>query len=368
MILKNLDNKNTLELSEEIKKTIDKIDEDNKGTKEQFQFILDNISMDELEYLRQKAKGVKERFYDNRVYMRGLIEFSNYCEQNCLYCGIRKANTNIQRYRLTDAEIDLCVDEGYKLGYRTFVLQSGEDPYYTDEKMVEIISSIKKRYPEVALTISIGERSKESYQKMYDAGANRYLLRHEAASERLYNSLHPKKMSIENRKKCLTDLREIGYQIGAGFMVNSPTQTNADLVEDLLFLQELQPDMCGIGPYLSHSQTPLNNQEDGTIIQTQVCLALVRIIVPKALLPATTALATVDKQGREKMLNTGANVVMPNLSPTDNRKDYEIYENKICLGDEAAQCRVCIEKKINRVGLEVDMNRGDVHNWKEKNV
>ena len=175
-------------------------------------------------------------------------------------------------------------------------------------------------------------------------------------------------MSIQNRKNCLTDLREIGYQIGAGFMVNSPTQVNADLVEDLLFLQELQPDMCGIGPYLSHSQTPLNNQEDGTITQTQVCLALVRIIVPKALLPATTALATVDKQGREKMLNTGANVVMPNLSPTDNRKDYEIYENKICLGDEAAQCRVCIEKKINRVGLEVDMSRGDVHNWKEKNV
>lgn len=310
------------------------------------------------EYLTEKAHEVAVSNYGNNVYIRGLIEFTNYCIRDCKYCGIRKSNEKADRYRLSLEEILECADIGDKLGYKTYVLQGGEDPYFTDEKMVDIIERIKEKYPNNAITLSLGERSYKSYEKMFKAGADRYLLRHETASKKLYESLHPNS-SFENRRLCLNNLKEIGYQIGAGFMVGIPNQNNSDLVEDLMFLKNLNPHMCGIGPFIPHKDTPLANEEGGTLEKTIIMLALVRLILPKVLLPATTALGSIDPIGREKGLKAGGNVVMPNLSPTSVREKYSLYDGKICTGDEAAECRVCIEKRINRSGFKLEVTRGD---------
>lgn len=309
--------------------------------------------------LAEEAVRLRKQYYGDKVYTRGLIEFTNYCKNNCYYCGIRNGNHHAQRYRLTEEEILACCRDGYKLGYRTFVLQGGEDPYYTDERMVSIIRSIKEEFPDCALTLSIGEKTYESYRLFREAGADRYLLRHETADASLYRSLHPKQMELEVRKQCLYDLKKLGYQVGAGFMVGSPGQTLSHIAEDLLFLQELQPSMVGIGPFVPHHDTVYAEEPAGSVELTLFLLSVIRILLPKVLLPATTALGTLDPRGREKGLSVGANVVMPNLSPVSNRKLYELYDNKICTGEEAAECRGCLGRRVESVGYRLVEERGD---------
>ena len=312
------------------------------------------------EALRLNADAVRRENYGDAVFIRGLIEFTNYCKNNCYYCGIRAGNIDAVRYRLSKEEILLCCREGYGLGYRTFVLQGGEDPYYTDELICDIVSAIKAAHPDCAVTLSIGEKPKESYRRWFEAGADRYLLRHETANAEHYGRLHPASMSSENRKRCLFDLKEIGYQVGSGFMVGSPYQTTDDLIADLRFLQELQPDMIGIGPYITHKSTPFRDMESGGLELTLRMLSILRLMFPYALLPSTTALGTISPNGRELGLMHGANVVMPNLSPVRVRKLYELYENKICTGEESAQCRGCLEARVMSAGYRIVTDRGDV--------
>ena len=306
-----------------------------------------------------EADRVRRAVYGTDVYLRGLIEFTNFCKNNCYYCGIRRDNHNVSRYRLSEEEILSCCAEGYSLGYRTFVLQGGEDPYYTDERLCGIVSEIRERFPSCAITLSVGEKSRASYQAYFDAGANRYLLRHETADEEHYARLHPASMSLENRKRCLYDLKEIGYQVGAGMMVGSPYQTTENLLCDLRFLKELRPHMIGIGPYLTHRDTPFRDMPNGSLALTLRLLAILRLMFPRALIPATTALGTIHPQGREMGLRAGANVIMPNLSPKDVRRKYELYDNKICTGEEAAECRSCLDRRVEAAGYRTVVSRGD---------
>jgi len=320
--------------------------------------LIDHMSEENRTYLFSCALEKKQLHYGDTVYMRGLIEFTNYCKQNCRYCGIRSGNTAVTRYRLDKHTILDCCMQGYQLGYRTFVLQGGEDPFYNDDVLCDIIAAIKSQHPDCAITLSIGERSQESYRRLKEAGIERYLLRHETASPSLYRALHPN-MSQENRITCLNELKALDIQVGAGFMVGLPGQTTEDLVDDLLFLKQLSPAMVGIGPFIPQKDTPLGNASKGSVEMTLLMVALTRLLLPKVLLPSTTALGTLDPKGREKALKAGANVVMPNLSPTNVREQYALYDNKICTGDEAAHCRQCIEGRINSAGFYVDMGRGD---------
>lgn len=330
-------------------------------TKEEFIELLDVYTEDTMEMLKKEANRYRKRYYGNKVYTRGLIEFTNYCKNNCYYCGIRAKNSCVNRYRLTKEEILECCVNGYQLGFRTFVLQGGEDNYYTDDRLCEIISDIKKNYPDCAVTLSIGERSYKSYKALKDAGADRYLLRHETAVDEHYKKLHPKEMSLATRKDCLYQLKSLGYQVGAGFMVGSPYQTNECIAEDLLFLKELEPHMVGIGPFIPHHNTPFSEEERGSVSKTILLLSMIRILLPKVLLPATTALGTADKDGREKGLDAGANVIMPNLSPLDLRKRYEIYDNKISEREEAAENLECLKLKLKVKGYELVSERGDAY-------
>ncbi len=324
------------------------------------------IESDEFNEPLAEAADIRRREnYGDKVYIRGLIEFTNYCRNNCYYCGIRRDNKKAERYRLTKDEILLCCDEGYKLGFRTFVMQGGEDPYYTDEMICDIVSKIKSRYPDCAVTLSIGEKPRESYQAFFDAGADRYLLRHETADPEHYGKLHPEAMSLENRKECLFDLKEIGYQVGSGFMVGSPYQTTENLISDLRFLQKLQPDMIGIGPYITHADTPFAEFKSGNVMLTLRLVSILRLMFPYALIPSTTALGTIHPQGRELGLKAGANVVMPNLSPVSVRKLYSLYENKICTGEEAAQCRGCLERRVESAGYKIVTDIGNVRKIEE---
>ncbi len=312
------------------------------------------------EELRAAADKARRAVYGDEVYIRGLIEFTNYCKNNCYYCGIRGGNKNAVRYRLEKSEILDCCREGYELGFRTFVLQGGEDPYFTDDKICEIVSAIRHNFPDCAITLSIGEKSRQSYKAYFDAGANRYLLRHETATEEHYRKLHPKELQLSNRKRCLYDLKEIGYQVGAGFMVGSPYQTPEYLLGDLRFLQELQPDMIGIGPFIPHAETKFAGFPAGKLKLTLRLLSILRLMFPYVLLPATTALGTIHPNGRELGLQAGANVVMPNLSPVRVRKLYDLYENKICTGEEAAQCRGCLERRVEAAGYRIVTAVGNV--------
>lgn len=311
------------------------------------------------ETLRREALALCRNYYGNQVYIRGLIEFTNYCKNNCYYCGIRRDNPHVRRYRLSTEEILSCCREGYGLGYRTFVLQGGEDPYFTDERMTELIRQIRGEYPDCAITLSIGEREKDSYRKFREAGADRYLLRHETADAAHYRSLHPEGMNFSHRIQCLYDLKALGYQVGAGFMVGSPGQKLEHMAKDLLFLQKLQPEMVGIGPFIPHHDTRYAKEQAGSVEMTLFLLSVIRILLPKVLLPATTALGTMDPVGREKGLLAGANVIMPNLSPEKNRKDYSLYDNKICTGEEAAQSIASLRKRVESVGCQVVTDRGD---------
>lgn len=321
--------------------------------------LLQGQSPEFSEYLFALAREVRQKHYGKDVYLRGLIEFTNYCKNDCYYCGIRKSNSTASRYRLSPEEILSCCHIGYQLGFRTFVLQGGEDGYYTDDRLVSLVEQIKASHPDCAITLSVGERSRDSYQRLFDAGADRYLLRHETFSPTHYSQLHPASLSAGHRQDCLWALKEIGYQVGTGFMVGSPFQTHRHLAEDLLFIARLNPQMVGIGPFIPHHATPFARESAGTLEKTLFLLALLRLLLPKVLLPSTTALGTIHPKGRELGLLAGANVVMPNLSPTSVRKDYALYDNKICTGDEAAECRVCLERRIRSVGYEIATARGD---------
>ena len=342
-----------------MKELIDQLYKNTVLTKEEYTQLITDHTAEDSEYLFSLARKIRHEYYGNDVYIRGLIEFTNYCKNDCLYCGIRKSNKNADRYRLTKDEILECCQSGYELGFRTFVLQGGEDPYYTDEIIIDIIQNIKDRYPDCALTLSVGEREHDSYQAFFDAGADRYLLRHETANNEHYGRLHPHNLSLIHRKQCLYDLKAIGYQVGCGFMVGSPYQTAENLAEDILFIKELQPHMVGIGPFIAQHDTPFANQPNGTLEQTLLMLGLLRLTVPYALLPSTTALGTIHPMGREKGILAGANVVMPNLSPVSVRKKYMLYDNKICTGDEAAECRYCMQKRMEAIGYHIAVSRGD---------
>ena len=311
------------------------------------------------ELLRQRADETRQKYYGKKVFLRGLIEISSFCKNNCFYCGIRRDNKNAQRYRLSREEILSCCENGYELGFRTFVMQGGEDAFYDDRFMCDRISEIKNRYPECAVTLSLGERSAQSYKRMKEAGADRYLLRHETADVELYKKLHPNNMSLENRKKCLFKLKKLGYQVGAGFMVGAPFQTVENLVSDLRFLQDLQPQMIGIGPFIPHHDTPFADEKQGSLELTLRLLGIIRLMFPKVLLPATTALGTISPTGREMGLKTGCNVIMPNLSPVKVRKKYDLYDNKICTGEEAAECKGCLQRRVQSAGYEIVSERGD---------
>ena len=335
---------------------IDKLkNENNLSDDEYLKLITEDI---DIQYLYTAADEVRQKYYGKKVFLRGLIEISNYCKNDCLYCGIRKSNKCAERYRLSKEDIYACCDNGYELGFRTFVLQGGEDAYYTDDVMCEIIKEIKHRYPECAITLSLGERGYDSYKKMFDAGADRYLLRHETSEEEHYAKLHPENMSLTKRKECLFNLKKIGYQTGSGFMVGSPYQKPENLVSDIRFLQELKPDMIGIGPFIKHKDTPFANFESGTYELTLRMLSVLRLTFPKVLLPATTALGTIHPQGRELGLKAGANVVMPNITEGDYRKQYEIYPNKICVNESPSMCRNCISAKIKSIGRNISQSKG----------
>lgn len=342
-----------------ITELIDKLERDRILTKDEYAEIIREHTPEDDEYLFEKARAVREKIYGKAVYMRGLIEFTNYCKNDCYYCGIRRSAKNAERYRLTEEQILSCAEKGYELGFRTFVLQGGEDGWYTDERIVDIVSRIKEKFPDCAVTLSIGEKSRESYEKYRAAGADRYLLRHETANNDHYRMIHPTELSPENRKRCLADLKELGFQTGCGFMVGSPHQTTRHLAEELLYIKELQPHMVGIGPFIPHHDTPYAEEKSGTLEMTLLMLGLIRLTLPDVLLPATTALGTIDAKGREKGLLAGANVVMPNLSPRDVRNKYLLYDNKICTGDEAAECVACLGRRVSSVGYELVTDRGD---------
>lgn len=321
--------------------------------------LIREISDGDMPYLFDAARETARSRFGNRIYTRGLIEFTNYCRCDCYYCGIRRSNRQTERYRLTQEEILACCRAGYALGFRTFVLQGGEDPYFTDERICRIVSAIKSSWPDCAVTLSIGEKEHSSYRLYRKAGADRYLLRHETASPAHYQRLHPPEQTPQRRRQCLWSLKELGFQTGAGFMVGSPYQTPENLADDLLFLRELSPQMVGIGPFIPHHQTPFSSFPAGTLRQTLLMVALTRLILPNALLPATTALGTIAPDGRERGVLAGANVVMPNLSPVCVRKQYALYDNKICTGDEAAECRACLQNRMRSIGYELAVDRGD---------
>ena len=346
-------------MKNELFNLIDKLQKEHTLTEYEYEKLITNYDSDLLSYSAEKAREEARKHYSNEIYIRGLIEISSFCKNDCYYCGIRKSNKNCSRYRLTKDEISECCDEGYGLGFRTFVLQGGEDGRYTDEMLCEIIREIKGRYPDCAVTLSLGERSRESYEALFNAGADRYLLRHETATKEHYEKLHPDTLKFDERMRCLGDLKAIGYQVGCGFMVGSPYQTAEHLAKDLKFIEEFSPHMCGIGPFITHKDTPFKDEKSGSVEMTIFLLSLIRLIKPTILLPATTALGTLDKKGRERGVLAGANVVMPNLSPLSVRKKYMLYDNKIATGQESAQCVDELRARMREIGYEVVTSRGD---------
>ncbi|MBQ1944873.1 MAG: [Ruminococcus sp.] len=343
---------NSLSIIEQLKTT-------HTATREQLLYLLKHITDAEREVLREAAQQTAQAVFGNKIYIRGLVEISSICKRDCRYCGLRRSNPNAVRYRLTPEQILSSCEKGYALGFRTFVLQGGEDGFFSDEVVCGVVREIKRRCPDCAVTLSLGERGDESFRRLYAAGADRYLLRHETADLAHYAKLHPDSMSGAERQRQLFALKQIGYQTGAGFMVGSPYQTAENLADDLLFLKKLQPQMCGIGPFIPHKDTAFRDFSQGSLELTLTLLAVIRLMHPRILLPATTALGTIHPQGRELGILHGANVVMPNLSPLEHRKDYAIYDNKICTGDEAAECIRCLSVRMKRIGYQIVTERGD---------
>ena len=345
---------------------INKLASQNILEKEQLVQLLSSYSDKDLEFAQELARQTALKHFGNKIYIRGLIEFTNICKQNCLYCGLRAENGKVSRYRLTKEDIMECCRMGYELGFRTFVLQGGEDPHFSDKLVCDIVKSIKAEFPDCAVTLSIGEKSRDTYQKFFDAGADRYLLRHETANPEHYSQLHPKNLNLASRKECLFNLKDIGFQTGCGFMVGSPFQTFETLAEDLLFISELQPQMVGIGPFVPHKDTPFGKEPRGSLELTLFLLALVRIMQKNVLLPSTTALGTIHPQGREMGILSGANVVMPNLSPISVRKKYMLYDGKISTDEEAAEGVEALKKRMKKIGYEITVSRGDFENTSKK--
>ncbi len=342
-----------------MKNIIDRLKMERMLSHDGFKALLSFSDADAAGYLYESARAARHSVYGRDVFIRGLIEFTNHCKNDCYYCGIRRSNTNALRFRLSTDEILSCCDKGYGLGFRTFVLQGGEDPFFTDERLCEIIKSIKSRHQDCAVTLSVGERSRESYQTLFNAGADRYLLRHETANGAHYDRLHPCGMSLENRIRCLYDLKEIGYQTGCGFMVGSPYQTVENLIEDLMFIHDFHPHMVGIGPFIPHRDTPFHSQSAGAVELTLRLLAIIRLMLPDVLLPATTALGTIAPRGRELGIMAGANVVMPNLSPVNAREKYLLYDGKLHTGAEAAESLAMLKQSMEDIGYSVVTSRGD---------
>lgn len=326
----------------------------------EYRTLIENRTPEVVEYITDRAVQARKAVYQNKVFIRGLIEVSNICKNDCLYCGIRRSNKHCERYRLTPEEILLCCREGYALGFRTFVLQGGEDGYFTDDVLCDILRTVKDAYPDCAVTLSLGERSFESYKNLREAGADRYLLRHETADKVHYGKLHPSGMRFDERMRCLYDLKALGYQVGCGFMVGSPYQTTAEIAKDLKFIEEFSPDMCGIGPFIPQSDTPFGAEQAGTLEMTCFLLSVIRLIKPNILLPSTTALGTIHPTGRELGILAGANVVMPNLSPQSVRRKYALYDNKLSDGVEAAECKAELTARMASIGYEVVTDRGDI--------
>lgn len=310
--------------------------------------------------LQKEAVRLRKEIYGHKVFIRGLIEVSNICRNDCYYCGIRKSNRSCDRYRLSKEDILSCCKDGYALGFRTFVMQGGEDGFFSDVFLCDVIKEIKRLYPDCAVTLSLGERSRESYEKLFKAGADRYLLRHETADEEHYSRLHPENLTLRNRMECLRNLKEIGFQTGCGFMVGSPFQNTECIAKDLKFIEEFEPEMVGIGPFIPHKDTPFGNYPPGSAELTCFLLSVIRIIHPSVLLPSTTALGTLEDGGREKGILHGANVIMPNLSPTDVRDKYMLYNNKLSTGAESAQKLDELKKKIDSIGYSIVTERGDI--------
>ena len=338
---------------------IQKLKETHNLSRAEWVSLITNRSDVLADELFAEARKVRQQSYGNTIYIRGLIEFTNHCKNDCFYCGIRKSNGNAERYRLSKEEILSCCKTGYALGFRTFVLQGGEDGYFTDKRLCDIVSSIKGLYPDCAVTLSVGEKSRESYQSLFDAGADRYLLRHETFDFTHYGKLHPASLSAKHRQQCLWNLKEIGYQVGTGFMVGSPYQTAANLADDMLFIKQLNPQMVGIGPFIPHHDTPFRDRAAGSLELTLFMLGLLRLMLPKVLLPATTALGTISPNGRELGISAGANVIMPNLSPVDVRQNYLLYDNKLCTGNEAAESLETLKKTMENIGYRIVVSRGD---------
>ena len=338
---------------------VDRLLEEKRLTLQDWTVLLSGYDGETAAYAAEKARAISLERFGNRIYFRGIVEFTNICRNDCLYCGLRRSNTRVERYRLTPEEILGCCREGYALGYRTFVLQGGEDPYYTDERLCALVSDIRRDFPDTAVTLSVGERSRDSYQRLFDAGAARYLLRHETASPSLYRRLHPPEMQWDDRMRCLRDLREIGYQTGCGMMVGTPGQTPEDLAMDMVFLGEFRPHMIGTGPFVPHHDTPLRDCPAGSTELTLFLLSLCRIMLPDVLLPATTALDCGAANGRQRAILAGANVIMPNLSPRDVRKNYLLYDGKPGISQDAANSLAALREQVSAIGYEMVVSRGD---------
>ncbi|MDO4530719.1 MAG: [FeFe] hydrogenase H-cluster radical SAM maturase HydE [Bacillota bacterium] len=336
-----------------------KLEKERSLSKAEWMRLIGERTPESSAFLLERAQAVRHAFYGRSIYIRGLIEFTNHCKNDCYYCGIRCSNRSLSRYRMTEAEILSCCQNGYELGFRTFVLQGGEDNWFTQERMTALIAKIRHAFPDCAITLSVGEREREEYQAYFDAGADRFLLRHETAEEAHYRQLHPKGMELQHRKECLWHLKEIGYQTGSGIMVGTPGQKTEHLAEDMLFLQELRPQMVGIGPFLPHKDTPFSGAQAGSLELTLYLLGLVRLLLPTALIPATTALSTLHPEGRRRGILAGANVLMPNLSPVENRKNYSLYDNKRCMDSEAAEGLFLLKEEMKEIGYEIVMDRGD---------
>lgn len=346
-------------MTEKLKNTIDFLSENHCLTEEQYLFLIKSRNEKTAEYLRQKADEVRKSVYGNKIFVRGLIEISNICKNDCYYCGIRSSNNNCERYKLSEADILSCCENGYKLGFRTFVLQGGEGVFSVDF-ICGIVKKIKEKYPDCAVTLSLGEYQKSDFLKMKDAGADRYLLRHETISESHYEKLHPQNMSYHNRLRCLRDLKDLDFQVGCGFLVGSPYQSDEIIAKEFKFIEEFSPEMCGIGPFIAQKDTPFKNEKSGTAEETAYYLSIIRLIKPNILLPATTALGTIKDGGRELGILSGANVLMPNLSPETERKKYALYDNKLSTGVESAEQIESLKEQIKNIGYEIVVDKGDI--------